>query len=229
MKFSEDQLTALNEKFLDQRPQAVLEWALTRWQQQVVLASSFGPQSIVIAHLLSEITAQPRAFFIDTDLLFAETLQVKQKLEARLGLTYERVHSHLPIPEQAKTFGPMLWYKNSDRCCYLRKVAPLRAYLADKKAWITGRRREQSHTRQQLQCVEWDFGNGLVKLNPLVMWTKAQVWRYLFEHNLPYNTLHDQGYPSIGCMTCTAPVQANQSERAGRWATAEKTECGIHV
>ncbi|HMB89222.1 MAG TPA: phosphoadenylyl-sulfate reductase, partial [Rhodothermales bacterium] len=116
-----------------------------------------------------------------------------------------------------------------DHCCALRKTLPLRRFLADKRAWITGLRRDQSPARAATGFAEWDATNGLVKLNPLAAWTEDLVWQYIHFHDLPYNRLHDKGYPSLGCMPCTRAVRPGEDPRAGRWPGFAKTECGIHL
>jgi phosphoadenosine phosphosulfate reductase len=131
--------------------------------------------------------------------------------------------------QQAKTFGPALWSRNPDLCCELRKVEPLRSKLAEFRAWITSIRRDQTSFRASAQKIEWDQNFGLPKINPLVDWNSKQVWSYIFKHNVPYNPLHDQNYPSIGCTHCTRAIRAGEDPRAGRWAGLAKTECGLHL
>jgi phosphoadenosine phosphosulfate reductase len=139
------------------------------------------------------------------------------------------LHSGLSLAAQADQHGPALWSHDPDRCCQLRKVAPLRQYLATQRAWISAIRRDQTRHRASAGLVEWDRTNGLVKLNPLAAWTAGQVWAYVLKYELPYNPLHDQGYPSIGCWPCTRAVAAGADPRSGRWAGLAKTECGIHL
>ena len=145
------------------------------------------------------------------------------------GIRFERVHSGISLPMQALRHGEKLWERDPDTCCQIRKVMPQRQFLASYDAWITGIRRDQTAFRANTGLVEWDYANKMVKLNPLAAWTSDQVWEHIKKHDLPYNPLHDYGYPSIGCWTCTNPVEPGQDPRAGRWAGTTKTECGIHL
>lgn len=139
-----------------------------------------------------------------------------------------RVSTDLSLEEQTEQYDDELWKKDPDTCCHIRKVLPLRNFLSDKKAWISGVRRSQSETRKQTQTVEWDPENEVIKINPLATWTSEDVWDYIHINELPYNPLHDEGYPSIGCIPCTQPVHNGEDERAGRWRGSDKMECGIH-
>ena len=207
----------------------ILRWGLTTFSPDIALATGFGPSGVVLMHMTAQIRPQTTVFYLQTDLFFAETLALRDQLARRLGLTFTAVHSGLSLPEQARQYGPNLWQRDPDRCCQLRKVNPLRRFLAGKKAWVTGIRRDQGPSRAHTQVVAWDNANHLLKLSPLAAWTQAQVWDYIHRHDLPYNELHDRGYPSIGCRPCTRPVAPGGDERAGRWAGSNKTECGIHI
>jgi phosphoadenosine phosphosulfate reductase len=226
-------LDSLNRRFERLQPKDVLRWGLTTFAEDIVLATGFGPSGIVLMHIVSQIQprlrSQTAVFYLQTDLFFPETLTLRDQLAERLGLRFVEVHSGLSLNEQAHQFGPALWQRNPDLCCRLRKVEPLRRFLAGKKAWITGIRRDQSLTRRSARIIAWDKANHLLKLSPLAAWTKADVWDYIHEHDLPTNVLHDEGYPSIGCMPCTHPVIPGDDERAGRWAGTDKLECGIHI
>ena len=226
--WSPERLAHLQETFADAPPETVLAWAFHTFTPQICLATSFGPQSIVLMHLISEVAPETTIFYLDTELLFLETYTLRAQLEQRLGVGIVRVTPQLSVGDQARLHGPELWARRPDQCCELRKVLPLRRFLQDQRAWITGVRRDVGPARQAAQRVEWDHANGLVKLNPLVEWSKERVWDYLRRHDLPTNVLHQRGYPSIGCRPCTRAVRDGEDERAGRWAGFEKTECGIH-
>lgn len=226
--WSSERLAHLQEAFADAPPTAVLTWAFKAFAPQICLASSFGPQSIVLMHLISQLRPETTVFYLDTELLFLETYTLRAQLEQRLGLNIVRVTPQLSVDDQARLHGPELWALRPDQCCELRKVQPLRRFLQDQRAWITGVRRDAGPSRAAAELVEWDHANGLMKLNPLVEWSKGQVWDYLRQHDLPTNALHQRGYPSIGCRPCTRPVLDGEDERAGRWDGFEKTECGIH-
>lgn len=166
-------------------------------------------------------------FTLDSGVLFPETYALWRALEATYGITIRAVRPAQTIDEQAETHGPMLWAREPDRCCDLRKVQPLRAALAGFGGWITAIRRDQTTERATAQLVERDLKFNLLKLNPLVTWTSDDVWGHIYANDVPYNTLHEHGYPSIGCAPCTSPVQIGENARAGRWRGAGKTECGL--
>ena len=217
-------LTQLNRQFELQPPRALLHWALETFGPHVALGTGFGPTGIVLMHMVTQIRPETTIFYLDTGLLFSETYDLRDRLEAQLGIRLTRLYFNDPPAEQA----PGLWQHDPNACCHLRKVVPLRRFLADKDAWITGLRRDQSPGRAQTQLLEWSIANQVVKLNPLANWREDQVWAYIQAHELPYNPLHDEGYPSLGCWPCTRPVQPGETNRAGRWAGMEKTESGIH-
>ena len=227
-QLSPEALRSVSVGFEGRSPADILRWGLDNFAPDIALATGFGPEGVVLMHLLSQIAPETTVFYLDTDLLFPETYALRDQLAARLGLRLTRVHSGLSLEAQAEAHGPALWAQNPDHCCYLRKVEPLRRYLATKRAWITAIRRDQTVQRAGAGLVEWDRVNGLVKLNPLAQWTHPQVWAHIVEHRLPYNPLHDQGYPSIGCWPCTRAVAHGADPRSGRWAGLDKTECGIH-
>jgi len=154
---------------------------------------------------------------------------LRLELEKRLGIHFERVVPALDLVEQAARFGERLWEQDADTCCWLRKVLPLQEYLRNQRAWITAIRADQTRQRAKARLIEWDERHQLVKINPLLRWKEDQVWDYIHRHQLPYNPLHDQGYPSLGCIPCTSPIKKGEDLRAGRWRGKEKVECGIHV
>jgi phosphoadenosine phosphosulfate reductase len=222
------ELKALSAEFETAAPEAVLQWAIDEFGSKIALATGFGPEGCVLADLLSRISPQTRVFYLDTDLLFAETYNLRDQLEAKYGLTIERQVTTLTLQAQAEKFGEKLWERDPNRCCSLRKVEPLREMLSGLSAWITGIRREQSPVRAGAGIVEWDGKFELVKINPLANWSSRQVWSYIFRHDVPYNPMHDRGYPSIGCWPCTTPVSSGENERSGRWRGSAKLECGLH-
>lgn len=207
----------------------VLGWAVERFAGRIVLTCSWQRQSSVIVDMLHRMDAEVRIVELDTGLLFPETYETRERLIERYGLDVELVAPRRTVEEQAEDEGPELWAREPDRCCGLRKVEPLERALEDMDAWITGIRRAQSATRTGARKVELDLRRGVVKVQPLVDWTDEDVQGYLYAHDVPYNTLHDQGYPSIGCVPCTRPVLEGEDPRAGRWAAFGKTECGLHL
>jgi len=222
-------LRRISECFRGSSPEVVLAWGLEYFGPRICLATSFGPQSTVLMHLVSRLRPETTIFYLDTGLLFDETYDLRDELEQRLKLRFVRVATDLSVAEQTRQHGAKLWARQPDVCCHLRKMLPLRKFLADKSAWVTGIRRRHTPNRGTANLAEWDAGNGLVKLNPLIHWSDDKVWTYLDRHDLPTNPLHDQGYPSIGCRPCTVAVGKGADPRSGRWSGLDKTECGIHL
>lgn len=224
-----EDLREVNRVFDGHSTREVLAWTFETFGSDAVISTGFGPSGIALLHMAADVHPGIRPFYLDTDLLFPETYELRDKLEARLGVTFERVHSGISLDQQEGEYGPDLWQHNPDQCCFIRKVEPMRRHLSDKPAWVTAIRRDQTAHRATTPLVGWDFANGLVKVNPLAGWTEKEVWRYIFAHDLPYNPLHDQNYPSIGCIPCTRAVLPGEDTRAGRWSGRSKTECGIHL
>lgn len=222
-------LKAISNRYECCEPQEILRWGLTTYGDEIALATGFGISGVVLMHMVSEIRPNAPIFYLDTGLLFPETYALRDRLADRLGINFIAVHASMSLSEQKHQFGERLWDRNPDLCCRVRKVEPLQAYLAQKRAWITGIRRDQSKSRANTQPIMWDQANNVLKICPLATWTRKDVWNYIFEHDLPYNPLLDQGFKSIGCTHCTHAVGANGDLRAGRWAGTNKVECGIHV
>jgi phosphoadenosine phosphosulfate reductase len=212
-----------------QSPEVVLRWGFENFAPSIVMATGFGPEGIVLMHLAAQIRPETTVFYLDTDLLFAQTYELRDELVRKLGIRFERVHSGVSPEDQAARHGKALWERDPDTCCYIRKVIPQRQFLKKYHAWVTGIRRDQTVFRANAGLVEWDYANQMVKLNPLAAWTSDQVWEHIEAHNLPYNPLHEYGYPSIGCWPCTKAVAPGDDPRSGRWAGKAKTECGIHI
>jgi phosphoadenosine phosphosulfate reductase len=227
--FSNEELSYLNEDFEASGPSAVLEWINATFSLgEVVMATGFGAEGVVLIDMLARINKRFPIFYLDTELLFPETYRLRHELEERYGIRFIQQLSPLPPTEQARLYGDKLWERKPDQCCNLRKVEPLRAALKDRTGWITAIRREQSPSRAKAQILEWDAKFGLYKFNPLAAWKKDEVWDYIALHDVPYNPLYDRGYASIGCLHCTTPVAPGEDERAGRWRGFQKTECGLH-
>lgn len=213
----------------EKTPQELLALAVERFGTKVALACSFGAEDVVLVDMLVKINPEVPIFYLDTDKHFRETYETRDRLSARYGISFVQVKPALTLEEQAARYGERLWERDPNLCCNLRKVEPLARFLREFDAWITGIRREQAPTRANARKVEWDAKFGVVKFNPLADWTFKDVWRYIHENNVPYNPLHDRGYPSIGCECCTRPVKPGEDFRAGRWAGFNKTECGLHT
>ena len=206
----------------------VLLWGYETFGDKLCLTCSWQKQSSVLVHMVSELGLDVPVIELDTGLFFAETYETREKLVARYGLELIRPDV-ITVAEQHKQEGPNLWETNPDRCCHVRKVEPLERVLKDFDAWISGIRREQSLTRKDAQRVEFSDRYEVWKVQPLVDWDAKRVDAYIHVNEIPYNPLHDAGYPSIGCIPCTRPVSRDQDERAGRWADSDKIECGIHT
>jgi phosphoadenosine phosphosulfate reductase len=211
------------------RPADVLRWSYEEFGPDVAMATGFGLEGCVLISMLAETGCDIRLFYLDTDLLFPETYALRDTLESRYGVRFERRCSSLSLEQQSELYGEKLWERRPDECCRLRKVEPLREMLSGLRAWITGIRRDQSPTRANAGVVEYDRKFELIKINPLVRWTAEDVKEYARRNDVPYNPLIDQGYTSIGCRPCTTVVQIGEHPRAGRWRGTNKTECGIHL
>jgi phosphoadenylyl-sulfate reductase (thioredoxin) len=199
-----------------------LRWAAAEYHGKLTFATGFGAEGCVIIDLIGRNELPIDLFTLDTGVLFDETYDLWRRLEARYGVTIRAVRPQLG-PDDDK-----LWEREPDRCCEKRKVVPLRTALAGFDAWITAIRRDQTPERANAQPVEQDKKFGLVKVNPLVTWTHDDVWAHLYAHDVPFNPLHQQGYPSIGCRPCTSAVVPGENLRAGRWRGSAKKECGLH-
>lgn len=226
--WTREALAEVAERFEESPPEEILRWALAEFHPRIVLACSFGAEDVALVDMISRFQPDATAFYLDTGLHFPETYAVRDRIAARYPIRLVQVLPRRTVAEQALEFGPELWKRDPNACCRMRKVEPLREVLAGYDAWITGIRREQAPTRAMARTVEWDAAFGLVKINPLVRWTQKDVWTYVMAHDVPYNPLHDRGYPSIGCMPCTTPVREGEDPRSGRWRGTDKMECGLH-
>jgi phosphoadenosine phosphosulfate reductase len=210
-------------------PERVLAWAFDTFGDGVAISSAFGSEGMVLIDIASRVRQSFRLFTLDTEFLFPETYSLMDQVEQRYGITIERVYPLNSPEKQEQIHGSSLWQHNPDQCCNLRKVEPLQRKLGELQAWITSIRRDQTTTRAGAGKIEWDQKFELVKINPIADWSSSRVWRYIHEHDVPYNALHDRNYPSIGCTHCTRTVRPGEDPRAGRWAGSSKTECGLHI
>ncbi len=225
---AEAEAVALNARYGERDAQGVIALALNDlFPGKVALVSSFGAESAVLLHLLSEVDRDAPVIFLDTGRLFAETLQYRTQLVDHLGLT--DVRSLTPDPERLLGADPhrALWMTKPDLCCQIRKTEPLARALKGFDAWFTGRKRFQNAVRSELRLFEAD--GARIKINPLANWTAADLKAHMERHDLPPHPLVGQGYPSIGCVPCTSRVAPGEDARAGRWRGLDKTECGIHT
>jgi phosphoadenosine phosphosulfate reductase len=222
-----DLVADLNARLRNASPQEILAEAIAYYGDGLALVSSFGAESAVLLHMVSQIRKDLPVLFLDTGQLFGQTLDYRKQLAAQLGLT--DVRDLRPSFADLATQDPNadLYKTDTDACCNIRKVLPLDRAIQGFDAWITGRKRFHGGDRLRLAVVE--RGDGKVKFNPLANWAKADLDAYVAEHDLPPHPLVAMGYPSVGCWPCTSPVEDGQDVRAGRWAGSDKTECGIHV
>ena len=207
--------------------EAAIGWAMERFGDELRFAVSFQKTSSVIVDIAHRLDPRARFFYVDTGLLFPETYETRNALAERYGIEFERF-AELSLSEQEERRAANLPRPDQDGCCADRKVELMRKALSDVSGWVSGIRRVDSETRADAPRFGWDDRFGLWKLNPLADWDEKRVWNYIKDHHVPYNPLHDQGYPSIGCMPCTTAAPDGADERAGRWAGTDRTECGIH-
>ncbi len=229
-----DNIDLLNEQWQGLTAFEILEKALSLFSKKIVFATSLGAEDQVITFMLSKIDRSTAILTLDTGRVFPETYDLLHRTINRYGV---EIKSYFPdtnkVEEMVNSKGINLFYEsieNRKLCCHVRKIAPLQRGLKGMDAWITGLRREQSVTRTGLKIVEWDAGNGLIKINPLLEWSEEQVWDFIKTNDIPFNKLHEQGFPSIGCQPCTRAIEKGEDLRAGRWwwEMPDSKECGLH-
>ena len=229
-----EQAEQLNARLTGRTAEEILKQAIEIFGSKITFATSLGAEDQVITYMLSRIDKTANIITLDTGRVFPETYDLLHRTINRYGVN---IKSYYPdttqVEEMVNTKGINLFYEsieNRKLCCHVRKIVPLRRALSGMDAWITGLRREQSVTRTDLKIVEWDAANGLIKINPLLEWSEGQVWDFIKQHDIPYNKLHDQGFPSIGCQPCTRAIEKGEDLRAGRWwwEMPESKECGLH-
>lgn len=231
---TETEIRELNKTFSNKNSQDVLKYFLERFTGRIGLSSSLGLEDQALTHMICTIDRSTKIFTLDTGRLFPETYSLINKT----NLTYDiKIQIYFPdykkVEEMVSTKGINLFYESVEfrhLCCNIRKVEPLKRALQGLDVWITGLRREQNITRKNMQLVEWDEDDEIIKLNPLIEWSEREVKDYIKTHNVPYNTLHDKGFPSIGCLPCTRAIKDDEDIRAGRWwwENPEHRECGLH-
>lgn len=227
--WTEEQIATANRTLADASAPTILRWAVETFRCKLTMATAFGAEGCCLIHMLAEIDPGVRIFNLDTGYQFAETLEVRERIKRRYGIEVEFIRPELTVGEYEAEHGGPMYRHRPDQCCHDRKILPLRRAVAGYSAWISAIRGDQTRDRAAAKVVQWDAKFGLVKVNPLLAWTKKDVWKFILDHEVPYNPLHDRGYPSIGCWPCTQPVGDGADERAGRWAGTAKKECGLHV
>lgn len=220
----------------DASAEETVRWALRTFGNEVTFACSFGAEDVVLVDMIAKIDPTARLFVLDTGRLHQETYDTMERCREKYGVQFETLHPQTDAAQRLlSTKGPNSFYEsieNRKECCGIRKVEPLRRALEGKRAWITGLRRAQAVTRTDLPKIELDETHGnIFKINPLTEWSEEDVWTYIRSNGVPYNALHDRGFPSIGCAPCTRSVAPGEDLRAGRWwwENPEQKECGLHV
>lgn len=225
-----EEISSASERLAQASPQKILLWAVTSFFPRLTMGTAFGVEGCCLIHMLAEIEPRVSLFNLETGYQFAETLDLREKIRKRYGMVVTMVRPEKTVAEYEAGHAVPLYRNNPDQCCLDRKIIPLRKVLLENQAWISAIRRDQTADRRRSDIVQWDAKFGLIKVNPLLNWTRKDVWKFALENQVPYNPLHDQGYPSIGCWPCTRPVNGQETdERAGRWAGTQKKECGLHV
>ena len=207
----------------------ILSWAVETYFPKFTMATGLGPEGCVIISMLAKIEPRVYIFNLDTGYQFRETLELRERIAQKYGIIVDLQRPELSVEAYEAAHGGPVYRTDPDQCCFDRKVCVLHRVAKDYDAWATGIRRDQSPTRADTPIVRWDKKFGLVKISPLAAWTKSDVWRRILDEKIPYNPLHDQGYPSIGCWPCTRAIASGEDERAGRWTGMAKTECGLHT
>jgi thioredoxin-dependent adenylylsulfate APS reductase len=234
---SQEEIDEKNREFEGKSPQAVLEWALETFHPRLALSSSFGVEDVALIDMMWRIDPSSRVFTLETLRLHTETYTVIDQIKMRYGVDVEAYYPDMDqVAGMVKEHGFNLFYKSEEfrkLCCGIRKMEPLGRALGELDAWVSGLRRDQAVTRVDIGKVELDAAHGnRIKINPLAEWSSDRVWAYVHENKVPYNELHDNGFPSIGCAPCTRPVSPDEDPRAGRWwweSDPNSKECGLHV
>jgi phosphoadenosine phosphosulfate reductase len=219
----------LNSRYEQGTAESILSWAIETFGTGLAVGTSFGASGLVLMDMALKIQPDVDIFYIDTGYFFPETQSLINRLQDHYQRSLRRVLPEQTVAQQTEEYGPALYQRDPDLCCQLRKVMPLKTALQDSTAWATAIRRDQAKTRSETPAITWNERHNVVKISPLIHWREDEIWQYVHTNKLPYNQLHDQGYPSIGCAPCTRPVRPGEDIRAGRWSGQSKIECGLHV
>jgi phosphoadenosine phosphosulfate reductase len=229
-----EKIEQLNNSLIGLEPEMILSKVIGEFGNKIGFSTSLGAEDQVITAMLAGIDKSVNIFTLDTGRMFPETYEVLHRTRNRFGLNIQIYFPEAArVEEMVNSHGINLFYErieNRKLCCNIRKIEPLKRALSGLDAWITGLRRQQSVTRHNMKLVEWDDSHGLIKINPLIEWTNEMVWDYIQQKNIPYNKLHDHGFPSIGCQPCTRAIEPGEDLRSGRWwwEQPDSKECGLH-
>jgi phosphoadenosine phosphosulfate reductase len=210
-------------------PEEIIRWAVEHYYPKLTMATAFGPEGCVIIHMLAKIEPRVYVFNLDTGYQFKETLELRDRIAERYGIVVDYKRPEHTVAEYEAKHGGPVYKSDPNQCCRDNKTSVLEKAAVGWDAWMSGIRRDQTPDRAKSAIVGWDKKFNLVKISPLANWTKKDVWKLISDEDIPYNPLHDQGYPSIGCWPCTRAVLFGEDERAGRWSGFAKTECGLHT
>jgi phosphoadenosine phosphosulfate reductase len=223
------ELHAASQQLESASPEEIIAWGVEHYAPYLTMATAFGPEGCVILAMLAKIAPETYVFNLETGYQFQETLDLRDRIAEKYGIEVDLLTPDTTVAEYEALNGGPLYRTNPNQCCFDRKIKTLKRASEVMHAWMSGIRRDQSPDRAQASIVGWDKKFGLVKISPLANWTKKDVWKRITDEGIPYNPLHDQGYPSIGCWPCTRAVEVGETdERAGRWSGMKKTECGLH-
>lgn len=211
----------------------LIVWSLERFAgERSIITTSFGMEGCALIDMYARHGQPMTIIYLDTMFFFKETLELRDRMAERYpNLSFVNRGTDVTPEQQADRYGAELWKRHPDLCCKIRKVDPMYEVMAEYDVWFTALRRSQSASRAGLQLIEWDWRYQVLKFSPLAGWEREEIWAYIQKHDVPYNKLHEQSYPTVGCTHCTVPVEGSkigEYSRAGRWSTSEKTECGLH-
>jgi phosphoadenosine phosphosulfate reductase len=232
--YTEADIAELNEKLAGKPAEEIIRWAYETFGTDITFASSFGAEDVVVIDMIARVAPDLPVFTLDTGRLHQETYDVMERVRVKYEMTIVSMFPDKDAVEKLEREKGFYSFResidNRKECCAIRKVEPLKRALSGKRAWMTGLRASQAATRTDMHVVEWDEGNGIAKVNPLIEWSEEQVWDYIKANGVPYNALHDQSFPSIGCAPCTRAIQPGEDVRAGRWwwENPDSKECGLH-
>ena len=218
-----------NAAFEHVSPEVILRWAVETYAPRLAMATAFGPEGCLLLSMLAGIDPNTYVFNLDTGYQFQETLATGDRIAREYGITIDYQRPELSVEQFEKAHPHPLYRSDPGRCCHERKIKVFYRAIQGFDAWISGIRRDQSSHRATTPIVGWDRRFGLVKISPLANWSRGDVWERITRDVVPYNPLHDRGYPTVGCWPCTQPTEEGEGERAGRWKGTDKTECGLHL
>jgi phosphoadenosine phosphosulfate reductase len=222
-----DYLRAESQRLETATPEEIIAWGAKHYAPYLTMATAFGPEGCVILSMLAKVAPETYVFNLETGYQFQETLELRDRIAEKYGIEVDLLTPELSVPEYEALHGGPLYKTDPKQCCFDRKVKTLQRATQVMHAWMSGIRGDQTPDRAQFRIASWDKKFGLVKISPLINWTKKDVWKRITDEDIPYNPLHDRGYPSIGCTYCTKAVKEGEDPRSGRWQGFDKEECGI--